>query len=62
MKDLTVVVRQLKDETDLSRNYVSLPKNYGTPAYFQRADIRAVKDLVYETLTPWTGTAISLKN
>lgn len=50
MKDLTVVVRQLKDETDLSRNYVSLPKNYGTPAYFQRADIRAVKDLVYETL------------
>lgn len=50
MTDLTVVVRQLKDKTDLSNNYVSLPKNYGTEAYFQRADIRAVKKIVYETL------------
>ncbi|MFC2155173.1 DUF362 domain-containing protein [Acidobacteriota bacterium] len=35
---------------DYSKNYVALPKNYGTPAYFERGDVAAINDTVRENL------------
>ncbi|MGE5453981.1 MAG: DUF362 domain-containing protein [Methylocystaceae bacterium] len=31
-------------------DYVALPKNYGTPAYFVREDVKAIRDTVYRSL------------
>ena len=46
----TVVVRQMAPGLDLTRDYVALPRNYGTPDYFARPDIQAIRTLVFDTL------------
>ena len=38
-------------EMDFRRNYVALPRTYGTAAYFARPDIQAIYRLVEENLT-----------
>ena len=50
MSDRWVVVRQLPADMDPRRDYVALPDNYGTQEYFQREDIRAIRDLVFACL------------
>lgn len=45
-----VVVRSLPPGLDLRRDYVALPKNYGSPAYYARPDIQAIQHLVTESL------------
>lgn len=50
MDNPSVVVRQIEPGLDLSRDYVALPKNYGTPGYFSRPDVKAIRALVFETL------------
>ncbi len=37
-------------EIDLRRDYVALPRNYGTPEYFEREDIKAVRETVFRNL------------
>ncbi len=36
---------------DYRRDFVALPRNYGTPAYFSRPDVQAIYHLVAENLT-----------
>lgn len=35
---------------DYSRNYVALPKNYGSKEYFEREDIKAIRRTIYKNL------------
>jgi uncharacterized protein (DUF362 family) len=55
MKDSTVkspsfvVISHAKD-IDYTRDYVSLPKEYGTPAYEAREDVRAIREVVHDNL------------
>ena len=35
---------------DYMKNFVALPRNYGSKAYFQRKDIQAIRNTVYEGL------------
>ncbi len=44
-----VTVTTLPD-MDFRNDYVALPKNYGTEAYFQRKDVRAIYDAVWKNL------------
>lgn len=44
------VVVQRAPEMDYRQDYVALPKNYGKPAYFARADVRAIYDTVFRSL------------
>ena len=45
-----VVVISRARELDYTHDFASLPPEYGTPAYEQRADVRAIRDVVWETL------------
>ena len=45
-----VVISHLPDGIDLRRDYVALPHNYGSPAYFARPDIQAIYRLVEQNL------------
>jgi uncharacterized protein (DUF362 family) len=47
----TVVISHLPDGVDLRGDYVALPKNYGSPAYFARPDIQAIYNLVEQNLS-----------
>ena len=46
-----VVIGHLPPGLDLRRDYVALPGNYGSPAYFARPDICAIQQLVNESLS-----------
>jgi uncharacterized protein (DUF362 family) len=46
-----VVINHLPLGIDLRRDYVALPRNYGSPAYFTRPDIQAIYCLVEQNLT-----------
>lgn len=46
-----VVIGRLPAGLNLRRDYVALPRDYGTPAYFARRDIQAIYRLVAESLT-----------
>lgn len=48
MKEYVVITKA--PEMDFRRDYVSLPKNYGTQQYYQRADIKAIYKMVYDNL------------
>lgn len=45
-----VVVISRARELDYTHDFASLPPEYGTPAYEQRADVRAIRDVVWENL------------
>lgn len=47
----SVVVISHARDLDYTRDYVSLPAEYGTPAYENRADVRAIRDVTWENLT-----------
>ena len=49
VKNAVIITRAPK--TDFRQDYVTLPANYGSQAYFDRPDIRAIYDLVHENLT-----------
>ena len=44
------MISHLPDGIDLRRDYVALPRNYGSPAYFARPDIQAIYRLVEQNL------------
>ena len=44
-----VVVTQAEN-MDYMKDYVALPKNYGSKEYYERADVKAIKKVVYENL------------
>ena len=46
----SVVVISQAREMDFTRDYVSLPREYGSPAYEQREDVRAIRQVVRENL------------
>jgi uncharacterized protein (DUF362 family) len=46
-----VVISHLLGGIDLRQDYVALPRNYGSPAYFARPDIQAIYRLVEQNLT-----------
>jgi len=46
-----VVISHLPPGTDLRRDHVALPSNYGSSAYFARSDIQAIYRLVNENLS-----------
>ncbi|MDO4272412.1 MAG: DUF362 domain-containing protein [Eubacteriales bacterium] len=48
MKEYVVITKAPK--MDFRRDYVSLPKNYGTQQYYQRQDIKAIYKMVYDNL------------
>ena len=48
-KDSFVVITDAPPMNYL-RDFVSLPQDYGTPAYFQRVDIKAIHDTVFNNL------------
>ncbi len=50
MCDRWVVIRQAPADMDLRQNYVALPENYGTEAYFAREDIRTIRQTVFDCL------------
>lgn len=50
MKQKSYVVITDAPEMDYMRDYVVLPKSYGTAAYFNREDIKAIRDTVYRGL------------
>ena len=50
MSDRWVVVRQIPEGMDLGRDYVALPDNYGTDAYFQREDVCLIRKTVFDCL------------
>ncbi len=46
----SVVVVSQAPGLDFTHDYVSLPREYGTPAYESRPDVQAIQALVYENL------------
>ena len=46
----SVVVISHAREIDFTRDYVSLPREYGSPAYDERDDVKAIKQVVRENL------------
>lgn len=46
----SVVVISHASEMDFTRDYVSLPREYGSPAYDEREDVKAIKAVVNENL------------
>jgi uncharacterized protein (DUF362 family) len=46
-----VVISRIPEGLDLQQDYVALPHNYGSPAYFARPDIQAIRRLVAENLS-----------
>lgn len=48
MKEYVVITKA--PEMDFCRDYVALPKNYGTHRYYQRPDIQAIYKTVYDNL------------
>lgn len=51
MKAKSFVVITSAPELDYLQDYVALPKNYGSPEYFKRPDVQAIRDTVYRNLT-----------
>lgn len=49
------VVITTAPEMDYTADYVALPRDYGTPAYYARPDIRAIIAAVHENLTRLDG-------
>ncbi len=47
----TIVISHLPEGIDLRRDYVALPRNYTTTAYFNRPDIQAIYHLVEQNLS-----------
>lgn len=50
MEENWVVVRKAADDVTMRKNYVTLPADYGTDAYFRRKDVQEIRRLVFETL------------
>ena len=50
MKQKSYVIIKDAPEMDYMRDYVVLPKDYGTAAYFDREDIKAIRDTVHRAL------------
>ncbi|MGE5422123.1 MAG: DUF362 domain-containing protein [Ignavibacteriales bacterium] len=50
MKHKSFVVIEDAPQMDFMKDYVVLPKNYGTNTYFDRSDIKALRDTVYKAL------------
>ena len=50
-KQKSVVVISTARELDYQQDYVSLPREYGTAAFDQREDIRAIRETVFANLT-----------
>lgn len=50
MTNPSVVIRQVRPGIDLMRDYVALPKSYGTDAYFSREDVRTIRETVFSAL------------
>ncbi len=50
-KDKSVVVITEAKAQDYLQNYVVLPDNYGTPAYYGREDVKAIRKTVFDALT-----------
>jgi uncharacterized protein (DUF362 family) len=50
-KQKSVVVISTARELDYQQNYVALPREYGTAAFDQREDIRAIRETVFTNLT-----------
>lgn len=48
MKEYIVITQA--PEMNYRKDYVALPKNYGTDAYYAREDIRAIRKAVYDNL------------
>lgn len=46
----SVVVISRARDLNYANNFTALPPEYGTPAYEQRADVRAIRDVVWENL------------
>jgi uncharacterized protein (DUF362 family) len=52
-------------EMDYKNDYVALPRNYGTPAYYSRPDVSAIRQTVFrnlEELDEKTGFTEKMKN
>lgn len=50
MKKKEYIIVSQAHHMDYRRDYVALPKDYGTKAYYRRPDIREIRSLVYENL------------
>lgn len=50
MKDKSYVVISEAPKINYLKDYVSLPKNYGSKEYFERQDVRAIMGTVYKNL------------
>jgi uncharacterized protein (DUF362 family) len=55
MAEKSFVIITDAPEMNYLRDYVCLPKDYGTPAYFERADVRAIRETVYRCLDDLDG-------
>ncbi|WP_371803044.1 DUF362 domain-containing protein [Candidatus Lokiarchaeum ossiferum] len=51
MNKTNAVVISRAPPLDYQKNYVALPKNYGTPSYFDRSDIKAIRETIFNNLT-----------
>jgi uncharacterized protein (DUF362 family) len=51
LENSAVVISRIPDGIDLRRDYIALPRNYGSPAYFTRPDIQAIYRLVEQNLS-----------
>lgn len=47
----TIVISHLQEGIDLRQDFVALPRNYATPAYFTRPDIQTIYKLVEQNLS-----------
>ncbi|WP_315120467.1 DUF362 domain-containing protein [uncultured Clostridium sp.] len=50
MDEKSYVVISEAPKIDYMKNYVALPKNYPSKEYFQRDDVKAIRDTVYKNL------------
>jgi uncharacterized protein (DUF362 family) len=51
----SVVVISHAVELDYTQDYVSLPREYGTPAYSNRPDVQAIQNVVFDNLQKLDG-------
>ncbi|MBB6479628.1 DUF362 domain-containing protein [Spirochaeta isovalerica] len=64
-REKSCVIVSCAPELDYSRDYVALPKNYGTAAYFAREDVQAIRDTVFcnlDDLNEQTGFSEKIRN
>jgi len=55
MADKNYVIVTKAPEMDYKTDYVALPKNYGTPAYYARRDVTAIRETVFNNLEDLDG-------